>query len=250
MGLDWEPFGKPKPGCEPEYWTLVGQLTKEEHWLQPSPVRHSPIPAGESWESLRKKLQAIEIPPYEALRAPRVGSDPAADAWIRSQYGNVPNRPAPVDEWVRKFDGFYVVALVPENDGLPVYSNHGLSSSFERWSFRAQFLRGCEDILGDALLKEAWVRHTASQLADYGKRLMSCATAYAETHGVADVLALRSLDNVAGIGMADVAYVGAGQAVDRDDTTESPRFKAHLIASAARWAAYWASHGHGLYANY
>jgi hypothetical protein len=250
MGLDWEPFGKPKPGCEPEYWTLVGQLTKEEHWLQPSPVRHSPIPAGESWESLRKKLQAIEIPPYEALRAPRVGSDPAADAWIRSQYGNVPNRPAPVDEWVRKFDGFYVVALVPENDGLPVYSNHGLSSSFERWSFRAQFLRGCEDILGDALLKEAWVRHTASQLADYGKRLMNCAATYAETHGVADVLALRSLDNVAGTGMADVAYVGVGQAVDRDDTTESPRFKAHLIASAARWAAYWASHGHGLYANY
>lgn len=104
--------------------------------------------------------------------------------------------------------------------------------------------------MGDALLKEAWVRHTASQLADYGKRLMSCATAYAATHGVDDVLALRSLDNVAGIGMADVAYVGDSQAVGRDDMTEGPRFKAHLIASAARWAAYWASHGHGLYANY
>jgi hypothetical protein len=204
---------KPKPGCEADYWTLVGQLTKEKHWLQPSPVRHSAIPAGESWESLRKKLQAIEIPPYEALRAPRVGSDPAADAWIRSQYGNVPNRPAPIDEWARKFDGFYVV-------------------------------------LGDDLLNEAWVRHTAEQLADYGKRLMSCATAYAETHGVADVLALRTLDDAAGVGMADVVYVGDGQAVGRDDMTEGPRFKAHLIASAARWAAYWSSHGHGLYANY
>jgi hypothetical protein len=250
MGLDWEPFGKPKPGFEAECWTLMGQLTKEKNWLQPSPVRHSPIPAGETRESLRERWKAISISPYETLRAPRVGSDPAADAWIRSQYGIVPNRPVPIDEWVQKYDGFYVLALVPENDGLPLYSNYGLDSwSWERWSFRAQFLTGCRDILGEALLEDAWVRHTAPQLTDYSERLMSCAAAYAETHGVTDVLPLRLLDdNVTRVAMADVAYVSGQPAVHGD--SESPRFKAHLIVSAARWAAFWASHGHGLYANY
>jgi len=250
MGLDWQPFGKPKTGFETQYWTMVGQLTKEEDWLQPSSVRHSPIPAGDNPDSLREKLRAIEISPYETLRAPRVGSDPAADAWIRSQYDNVPSRPAPIDEWVRKFDGFYVVALVPENDGLPIYSNHGLSSSFERWSFRAQFLCDCEDILGKDLLNEAWAWHTAPQLADYGKQLMSRAIAYAEAHGVTDVLPLRLLENVKRFGMADVVHVHDKQAIEIDKTTETPQFKAHLMSSAARWAAYWASNGHGLYPDY
>ena len=238
MGLDWNPLAKPQPGREGEFYDLLGRVTVEK-WLQPSPVQQVPLPEGldraagrEYRERLWRELQAITISPYETLDAPRVGSDAAADAWIRSKYDDAPNKPASIDEWVQKFQGYYVTELLPDRDGFPVYSNWPLGN-WERWSFRAQFFRECEDVLDSSLIDEAWLHHTASQLADYGVRLMSWAAAYAEKEGVSWALQQRELE-----------------AADAAEEILPVLHKAHLIASAARWAAWWAERGHGMMADF
>ena len=235
MGLDWNPLGKPQPGREKEFYSLLGQLTVPTAWLQPSPVVHTPIPPTESHDSIRRQMFSIQVSPYETTGAPRVGRDPAADDWIRAQYEHQPNKPASIEEWVRQFQGYYVLQLLPPNDGLPVYSNAPMGRPWEMWSFRAQFFNDCRDVMGDALLHEAWLHHTPDQLADYGTRLMACADVYATATGVSHVLQLRWFDS------ADSAKA--------DDKT-SPLHKAHVIASAARWAAYWSARGHGMEADY
>jgi hypothetical protein len=238
MGLDWNPLGKPRTGLERQFYDLLGRVTVE-NWLQPSPVQQVPLPEGidraagrEYQNRLWKELTEITISPYETLGAPRVGRDAAGDAWIRNKYENAPNKSASIDEWVQKFQGFYVIELVPVHDGLPIYSNWPLDSHWERWSFRAQFLRECEDVLDPSLLDEAWLHHTASQLADYGVRLMGWATAYAEKEGVTRIVRQRELET------ADVS----------DEI--KPIQKAHFVASAARWAAWWSERGHGMMADF
>jgi len=230
MGLDWNPLGKPKSGFEQEFFDLLGQLTEPKAWLQPSPIPHRPIADGQDTKSLRQRLFSIQISPYETLGAPRVGRDPAADAWIRAQYGKAPNRPPSIDDWVRQFQGYYAIALVPENDGLPFYSGQPLGG--ERWTFRAKFLEDCLDVLGEPLFNEAWLNHTPAQTADYGDRLMRLATEYAEATDTHYVLSSRRVNDAI---LADNA---------------SPAHKAHIIASAARWVAFWSSRGHGMMADY
>jgi hypothetical protein len=200
MGLDWNPLGKPQRGREREFYDLLGRVTVEK-WLQPSPIQQTPLPEGldraagrEYRKGLWAQLEEITISPYETLGAPRVGDNEAADAWIRGKYEKAPNKPASIDEWVQKFQGYYVTELLPGHDGFPVYSNWPLGGNWERWSFRAQFFRECEDVLDRPLLDEAWLHHTASQLADYGMRLMAWAAAYAEKDGVTRVLRQRELD--------------------------------------------------------
>jgi len=234
MGLDWNPLGKPKPGMEAEFYRLLGQLGTAEAWLQPVPFRFEAVDKSQR-DALRERFFAIQISPYETLNPPRVGRDAEADAWIRSKYEGAPNKPPTIDEWVRQFNGYWVMALLPESDGLPVYSNAPLGGNWERWSFRAKFLDDCEDVLGETLFSEAWLNHLPDQLADYGERLMSCARAYAKIHDVSHILTAR--------------WFSEEEAAKGDDPT-SPLHKAHIIASAARWAAFWSSHGHGMNADY
>ena len=235
MGLDWNPLGKPKPGMEAEFYRLLGQLGKAEHWVQPVPFHFENIDESKK-DALLDRFFAIQISPYETLNPPRVGRDAKADAWILSKYDDAPNKPPTKEEWLKKFNGFYAMELLPECDGLPVYSNYSLGSYWERWSFRAQFLdRFCEDVLGETLLTEAFLNHLPDQLADYGKRLMNCARAYAKIHDVSHILTARRFsreEEAAGVDSA------------------SPLYKTHIIASAARWAAFWSSRGHGMTTDY
>jgi len=234
MGLDWNPLGKSKPGAEVEYYSRLGQLGTAKDWMQPVPFAFSPVDKTEG-EDVRRRFFEIQISPYETLNPPRCGYDYEADNWIRSKYEDAPNKPPTVEEWVRSFNGYWVMPLLPDSDGLPFYSNASLGGQWERWSFRAQFLRDCEDVLGEQLLHEAWLNHLPDQLADYGRRLMNCASAFAATHGARHVLNMR-------------AYPADNQ--DYSTVEGSPARKAHIIASAARWAVFWSSRGHGMIADY
>ncbi len=89
--------------------------------------------------------------------------------------------------------------------------------------------------MGEQLLHEAWLNHLPDQLADYGRRLMNCASDFAAAHGTEHVLSMR-------------AYPADDQ--DYSAVEGSPACKAHIIASAARWAMFWSSRGHGMIADY
>lgn len=217
MGLDWQPLGKPKPGHEAEF----DKLYKKIFYALRDPER------------LWKKLHEIEVSPYETLRAPRVGFDADADRWAAEEYSKRPVERQSVSrhEWSEMFHGYYVLDLVPLNDGIPIYSNGGAGSYCEAFSFRAKFLEDCRDVLGEELLGEGWIHHTAAELKDYGTRLRNCAASFADAAGVTGVVGQR----------------------DRPDWLsdwEHPASKAHIMDSAARWCLFWGARGHGMIADF
>jgi hypothetical protein len=217
MGLDWQPLGKPKPGHEAEFDKLYDEIFDFDN----------------KDASLWERLWAIASSPYETLAAPRVGFDAEADRWAAKEYAKRPWKRLFVSrrKWRKIFDGYYVLDLVPQNDGMPQYTNGGRGSYCEAYTFRAKFLEFCEDMLAEELWGEAWAPHRPAELADYGTRLLNHAAAFAEKHGLADVLGQRDLP-------ASVT------------DWEHPAAKAHIVDSAARWCLFWGERGHGMYPDF
>ncbi len=215
MGPDWQPLGKPRHGHEVEFDALYEEL-----------VRSKDVDSS-IWDRFAK----IEISPYETLGAPRVGTDAEAGRWALLEYRNRPWRKLFVSrrKWMKVFNGYYVLDLVPRNDGIPAYSNGGRGSYCEVFSFRGKFLELCNDLLSEELLGEAWTHHTAAELMDYGARLHDRAVAYAEMHRVTEVLASRDPPR---------------------EELEEPSSQAHIVISAARWCQFWGGRGHGMVADF
>jgi hypothetical protein len=215
MGLDWQPLGKPKPGHEAEFEEVYEEIFDRDN----------------KDPSLNKRLWGIAITPYETLGAPRVAYDATADRWALEEYRKRPwkRRFTSRRKWMEVFHGYYVLDLVPPNDGIPVYSNGGPGSYCEVCTFRAKFLEDCQDVIGDELLGEGWLHHRAVELAVYGTRLREQGAAFAEEHGVATVLGQRYLPE---------------SVTEWDD----PAAKAHIVDSAARWCLFWGQRGHGMMA--
>lgn len=217
MGLDWQPLGKPKPGHEAEFDKLYEEIFDFDN----------------KDKSLWEQLRAVAISPYETLGAPRVGFDAEADRWAAEAYSKRPRKRLFVSrrKWRKVFHGYYVLDLVPPNDGTPAYSNGGPDSYCEAFTFRAKFFDFCEDMLGEELSGEAWVPHRPAALTDYGTRLRDHAVAFAEGRGVAAVLGQRLLPE---------------WVTDWED----PATKAHIVNSAARWCLFWGGRGHAMYPDF
>jgi hypothetical protein len=126
VGLDWNPIGKPRPGFEGEF---------EELFLQISQLQR-----GDPAESaVQERFWEISVSPYETLAAPQVGFDLAADEWARQMFPNRSDKSLTLEQFLAGMRGYYVLDLVPENDGLPVYTNAYIASYCDRFSFRSQF---------------------------------------------------------------------------------------------------------------
>ena len=226
MGLDWNPIGRPKPGSEGEFDDLFRLLTSPE-----KPTLTALLLGAGSLrrrrEQMRQRFLALQITPYETLAAPRVGSDDAADRWVQDQFARRKDQSLSQAAFMRLMQGYYVLDLLPPCDGLPVYSNSGLNGGAERYSFRAQFLRDCREILGKALLEEAYRHHRAVELVGFGRKLERCATDFAQRNGVAAILDERQ----------------------PPAETEGPAAKAHILIAAARWCLFWGEGGHGMEAD-
>jgi hypothetical protein len=230
MGLDWNPLGKPKPGEEEAFYGYLGATGSPDRWMQPSGLKHGKSLFRKSVSS--EEYFAAQITPYETLGAPQVGIDANADDWILGQYEQAPNKPPTKEEWLASFRGYYVLELLVENDGLPIYSNWPAGNQWEKWSFRAEFLNDCESALGDVLFNQAWLHHMHGPLAIYAEQLMACAKQYAISNNVEHVLGLR-----------DIPDMG-------DEHLSRPEHIAHVISSAARWAKFWSDRGHGMEADF
>jgi len=217
MGLDCLPLGKPKEGREAEFDALFKELV----W--------STRPDPSLWDRLAK----ITISPYETLKAPRVGTDAEADRWALQGYLERPQRLSSMsqDEWMKEFHGYYVLDLVPRNDGIPVYTAGGLGSYVDSFSFRGQLLNDCRDVLGK-LVDEAWGHQKAVELVDYGARLHRRVAAFAEKQGMTEILGQEDRPDWL------------------DDDFDHPASKIHVADSAARWCRYWGERGHGMIADF
>lgn len=225
MGLDWNPMGKPKPGFEDEFASIFQQLGESSNWgwLEKRRRRRE----GRDREGLHKRWDEIQITPHETVGAPQVGSSAEADTWARERYQEMePPKPSE-SEFMQEMQGHYVLALAPPCDGFPYYSNW-TAGYVERFSFRAQFLRDCEDIIPEVTFARCYESCLAPAFVVLGQELRDCATSYARAKH------LEHIEFVA----------------DGDFEEKSPESKLHIIYSAARWCEYWSSRGHGLDADW
>jgi hypothetical protein len=204
MGLDWNPANKAKDGFEEEFEKVKGKLIKGVLWGQ---------------KKLEQRFDEISVPAFQAIEAPIVGKDQEADEWLRDKY-ETSDSDASFDEVFKGYIGYKVFQLITNCPGIPLYSN-GAFGYVEPYSFRAQFLIDCENIIGKQLLEKAYEHHTAGDLIKYGNELLSSANTYA----------------------ADNAFVIPNEAPEDEKSIES---LLHIVKSAAEWAIFWGGKGHGL----
>lgn len=208
MGLDWNPLARPKDGHEEEFVQLF-------RTLQEKTPGHN--------EELLARFHEISLAPFEALGAPRVGFDAAADEWLRESMREA-GRLDELAEAQSAMKGYYVLDLLPPCDGFPVYSSNGAYDGVDRFSFRAKFLDDVEDVLGPDLYQRAYERMLAFELEAYGNQLLAKAREFAASRGIG-------------------AAAETAEPPEEFGTDES---RAHILFAAARWCLYWAGRGHGL----
>jgi hypothetical protein len=121
--------------------------------------------------------------------------------------------------------GYYVLDLLPESPGLPVYTSFGYEG-VDRYTFRGKFLDDVQDIIGDELYERAWATMNAAELEAYGEALLQAGRGYAKQHGLEALEHQREPPETEG--------------------EASPESRAHIIFSAGNWCLWWARRGHGL----
>ena len=135
MGLDLVVEGCAKPGHEGE-WRRLLERAFEDDELSETEIAH---------------FNAISIPGYERIGAPRVGFDPED-----------------VAATLKEFHGYYVLRLV-KCDGVPIYSNGGHYDGVDETSFRGAFLTSCRNVIDEGLLNAAWEHKFPEAAIAYGR---------------------------------------------------------------------------------
>lgn len=172
-----------------------------------------------SKDELLKEWFENQIPSYETIKAPRVGRDKEADEWIKQKYLESDKSKSESD-FIRDFDGYYVIELAKELDGVPMY----ISMQEDKNVFRGQFIQDCTDLIGENLVNEAWETKLADSALDYGKRLMAIADKIASQKGF--------------------QYL-KDQRMPPDSNEESVESKLHIVFSLAKWLIFYGKNGHG-----
>ncbi|WP_031530221.1 hypothetical protein [Dyadobacter crusticola] len=223
MGLDMRPLGKPKPGFEQRFAKLFFSIRQNEV-SKPTFIDRLIGKKHMTKDKLLEEWFSIQIPAYETIKAPKVGRDKEADEWIRHKNLEADN-PISENELIKQYEGFYVIELAVEQDGVPVY----ISPQQDANVFRGQFLSDCEDLIGEDLVNEAWTTKLADATLDYGNRLLVIADKIADENNLRYIKDQRLPPDV------------------DEDTIES---KLHIVYSLAKWLIFYGKNGHGYEADF
>ena len=223
MGLDMRPMGKPKPGFEKRFVDIFEMVTKDKI-PQPSFLDKLKGKKYPTKDELLQEWFANQIQTYETIKSPRVGRDKEADEWIRNKYNDLEQKPL-LEQFLKEHDGYYVIELAKEQDGVPVYIAMGQDENV----FRGQFLQDCIDTIGEDLVNEAWETKLADETLDYGNRLMAVADKIAKE---------RKLE-----------YLKT-QRLPPDSDEDTIESKLHIVYSLAKWLIFYGKNGHGYEADF
>jgi hypothetical protein len=223
MGLDWRPMGKPKAGFEERFKQIFHILTDKEKQEIGLPDK----PKGKKIKSKEELLEEwfeISENTYETIKAPRVGRDKVADDWIKEKYEET-DKTISQEEFIKEYEGYYVIELAEELDGVPVY----IAMEQDENVFRGSFLQDCKDLIGEDLLSEAWNTKFAEEALGYGQQLMTLADKFAFEN---NMLYLKE------------------QRMPPDTDEESLESKIHILYAAAKWLIFYGKNGHGFEADF
>lgn len=223
MGLDWRPMGKPKAGFEERFKQIFRILTDKEK-QELSLVDKLKGKKIKSKEDLLEEWFEISEKTYETIKAPRVGRDKVADDWIKEKYAET-DKAISLEAFIKRYDGYYVIELAEELDGVPVY----IAMEQDENVFRGQFLQDCEDLIGEDLLNEGWVTKFADETLAYGQKLMTIADNAASEN---NMLYLKE------------------QRMPPDTDEDSLESKIHILYAAAKWLIFYGKNGHGFEADF
>jgi hypothetical protein len=223
MGLDWRPMGKPKAGFEERFKQIFRILTDKEK-QEISLLDKLKGKKVKSKEELLEEWFDISDKTYETIKAPRVGRDKVADDWIKEKYEES-DKTISQAAFIKEHDGYYVIELAKELDGVPVYVAMGQDENV----FRGQFLNDCEDLIGEDLLNEGWETKFADETLAYGKQLMTIADKVATENNMLYLKELRT---------------------PPDTDEESLESKIHILYAAAKWLIFYGKNGHGFEADF
>lgn len=223
MGLDWRPMGKPKPGFEERYIQIfrILQGVEKQELSFIDRIKGKKLPTK---EQLLEEWFANQIPTYETIKAPQVGRDKIADDWIKEKYDES-DKSVSLDQFIKDHQGYYVIELAPELDGVPMY----IAMQQDRNVFRGQFLDDCKEIIGEELHSEAWETKLADEALNYGQKLMA----------IADKTATEN----------NLLYLKE-QPMPPDADEDSLESKVHILYSAANWLIFYGKNGHGYEADF
>jgi len=217
------PMGKPKQGFEKRFIEIFEMIQKDSI-PQPSLIEKLTGKKYPTKEELLIEWFANQIQTYETIKAPRVGKDEEADIWIRKKYFELQEKP-PLEKFLKEHEGYYVIELAEEKDGVPVYIALGQDENV----FRGQFLNDCVDLIGEELVNEAWETKLADKTLDYGNRLMKVADSIAIKHGL--------------------EYLKE-QRLPPDVGEEKIESKLHIVYALAKWLIFYGKNGHGYEADF
>lgn len=211
MGLDMIPLGKPKKRFEKRFKEIF-ELVESDNISEPTK------------EELIEEWFDNQIQSYETIKAPMVGRDPEAEKWLKIEYKELEEKPT-YEEFFKEYQGFYVIPLAKEQDGVPYYMALGQDENV----FRGQLLVECVDIIGEELVNEAWETKLADETLDYGNKLMT----------IADKLAKEN----------ELEYL-KDQRIPPDVADETLETKLHIVYSLSKWLIFYGKNGHGYEADY
>jgi alpha-L-fucosidase len=223
MGLDWRPMGKPKTGFEERFKQIFLILTD----IEKQEISFLDKLKGKKLKSKDELLAEwfeISDKTYETIKAPRVGRDKVADDWIKEKYQET-DKSISEEKFIKEYEDYYVIELAEELDGVPVYIAMGQDENV----FRGQFLKDCEDLIGEDLLNEGWGTKFADETLEYGKQLMAIADKVASEN---NLLYLKE------------------QRIPPDTDEESLESKIHILYAAAKWLIFYGKNGHGFEADF
>lgn len=223
MGLDMIPMGKPKLGFEKRYAEIFQMITTN-NFPKPSFLDRLKGKKYLTKDELLNEWFENQISAYETIKAPMVGKDKEAEEWLKERYLELEEKP-PYDEFLREHQGFFVIPLAKEQDGVPSYISIGQDENV----FRGEFLADCVDLIGEDLVNEAWETKLADDTLDYGKRLMI----------IANKIAIEN----------KIEYL-KDQENPPEANVNSIEFKLHVIYSLAKWLIFYGKNGHGYEADY
>jgi hypothetical protein len=223
MGLDWIAMGKPKPGFEArfrEIYDLLGESDGQKTGILGRLFGKK----TKTREELLEEWNAISDKSYETIRAPRVGRDKSADDWARTTYLET-DKSKTEEEFMNDLQGYYVIELATELDGVPVYQSPVADES----AFRGAFLQDCEDLIGEDLLNEAWGTKFADEALEYGNQLMA----------IADKVAVEN----------NLQYL-KDQRMPPDFNEDTMESELHILYAASKWLIFYGKNGHGFEADF